>query len=212
MKQTRLNGLHYWGEFQADRRIDFNGFFWRRPYGNVLIDPMGASAVARAVVTDAGGARWILLTNADHWRSTDDWRELTGAEIAAPAAERARFGPAAERVSHWFDDKHSLPAELAEDVVPTLIHGGKSEAEAAFRLAPIEALVFGDVVRSHISGELRLLPDEKLTDLDEVRRTLPRDLIKPLNALLLGDGDCLFRGAHETYTQFLSALDVATSS
>ena len=42
--------------------------------------------------------------------------------------------------------------------------GGKSEAEPAFVIEPMRAAIFGDLVRSHESGRLRLLPDPKLSD------------------------------------------------
>ncbi|MEQ8765927.1 MAG: hypothetical protein RL885_18555 [Planctomycetota bacterium] len=210
MKRTRFTTLDTWGELQPDRRIDFNGFFWRRAAGNVLIDPMTPTDLCRSVVAESGGARWILLTNHDHWRSTSEWRELTGAEIVAPRGDRERFQDHAAQVAHWFGSDQPLPGNLAEDVVPTIIRGGKSEVEAAFLLGPLNVLLFGDVVRSHACGELRLLPEEKLSDPDLVRETLPRDFAAPLEAILLGDGDSLFRGAEITYRDFLAALDLAS--
>ena len=39
-----LDGLEYWGAYQPDRRIDFNGFFWRGPTP-VLIDPIQETQV-----------------------------------------------------------------------------------------------------------------------------------------------------------------------
>ncbi len=66
MKTTRIDGLHYWGAYQPDRRIDFNGWFWERAGGNVLIDPMPLDESQLAFIKERGGARWILVNNAEH--------------------------------------------------------------------------------------------------------------------------------------------------
>ncbi len=74
MKRTILENLYFWSEFQRDRAIDFNGYFWVRSGGNILIDPPPLDEAGVAFVREKGGARWILLTNADHWRAADSLR------------------------------------------------------------------------------------------------------------------------------------------
>jgi len=91
-------------------------------------------------------------------------------------------------------------------VVALPVRGGKSECEMALYLAPLRALVFGDVVRSDVSGRLTLLPDGKLSDkgavLDSLRRAIPLSF----EAILIGDGDCVFQDARETFFRMLDAL------
>lgn len=211
MKDTRLPGVLTWSEYQADRRIDFNGFYWRaegaRP--GLLFDPMPLSAEQRAQVAESGGAAWILLTNADHLRAAPELKAEFSARLAAPACERERLGAAAAEVDLWLAPDAELPAELGDALAVHWVHGGKSEFEAAFELRPLEAVVFGDIVRSHVSGELRLLPDPKLSDRAAAVKDLAPLLARTWRALLLGDGDSLFRDAAGAVADFRKQLGAA---
>ena len=205
MKSTRLPGVFYSAVYQPDRRIDFNGFLWVREGGNVLIDPMPLDDEQLAFVREAGGADWILVTNADHLRAAPELAESLGAKIAAAEAERPRFGEHEGRIAHWFTDRESLPAGLGADVDVRWLRGGKSAAEPAFVLEPLGALVCGDLLRSHESGRLRLLPDPKLSDAAQAAADV-RALGTDFDAVLLGDGDCLFTGARAALTELADAL------
>jgi len=208
MKSTVLDGLYYWGVYQPDRRIDFNGFYWAGVAGGVLIDPMPLPDGGAQLLAARGGARFIVLTNADHFRATAELAQETGARVLAPSGERGRFeamGRAAA-VDGYFESTADLPAELQEGIDVHPVRGGKSDVEAALFLRPVRALLFGDVVRCHASGRLTLLPDEKLAD----RAIVVRDLcaLKGLapRALLLGDGDSVFTGAEAAFAELLRGL------
>ena len=141
--------------------------------------------------------------------ASDDWQRATGASIAAPEPDRERLGARAANVDHWFGPDQALPDGLGQAFEVRWLHGGKSPAEAALYLVPQRALLFGDLVRSHESGRLRMLPDDKLSDPARARsdvRTL-RDL--NLEAILLGDGDSLFTGARSAWLDFLRELGSA---
>jgi glyoxylase-like metal-dependent hydrolase (beta-lactamase superfamily II) len=195
MKTTRLPGLHYWSVYQPDRRIDFNGFFIEGLAGGVLIDPLPLDAAQLGFLASRGGARWILITNADHWRDSAQLKRQLGARLCAPAAERERLGPRAAEVSDWFAADQPLPAELAEGLEVHWLAGGKSPAEAVFVAKRLNAVFFGDAVRSHESGLLRLLPPDKLSAPATLQRDLRPLLARPFEAVLLGDGDNLLTGA-----------------
>lgn len=209
MKDTRLPGILTWSEYQADRRIDFNGFMWvgegARP--GMLFDPMALSEAQVAQVAERGGADWILITNADHLRAGADLKAGLGARLVAPSCERERLGDHAAAVDAWFDeDASGLPAEVAEHVVVHWIRGGKSESEAVFELPALQSVLFGDMVRSHVSGELRLLPDPKLSDRATAVADLGPLLAREWRAVLLGDGDSLFRAADAAVAQLRDQL------
>ncbi len=206
MKSTILETVRHWGVYQPDRRIDFNGFFWSRPEGGLLIDPMPLEADSLAELRDAGGAAWILVTNRDHWRASAELARTLGSRIAAPAADRGRFGAEAAAVDLWFEGEADLPAPLGEHLGLRWIAGGKSSREPVLVLRAEGALLFGDVVRSHVSGRLTLLPDAKLADRAQVVRDVRALADLEPNALLLGDGDSLFRGAAEEFRRFLDSL------
>jgi hypothetical protein len=206
MKDTLLEGLHAYSEWQPDRRIDFSSFFWARPEGGVLIDPLPLSDAQRGFVAERGGVRSILLTNADHWRATSVLREALGARVAAPAADREALGARAAEVDVFFEQRTELPDGLGDEIDIRWVRSGKTAAEAVLYLEPLRALVFGDVVRSHVSGQLMLLPDAKLEDRGQVVRDVLalRDINQ--HAILLGDGDSLWTGARSAFLEFLRDL------
>ena len=203
MKRTNVAGVSIWNVFQPDRRIDFNGFYWQREAGSVLIDPMPMGPeTASAVETSVA---WILLTCADHLRAAPQLAKQFGAKIAAPSCDREALAEAP--IDAWFDHDTPLPDALSEDIEVRWIHGGKTQAEAVFYLRPCRAILFGDAVRSHESGVLRLLPDAKISDRDALIADV--QALRNLNfaSILLGDGDCLFTGAHGAFLSFLRELD-----
>lgn len=208
LKTSRFTTLFHWGRPQLDRGIDFNGFLWTRPAGNVLFDPMELDASELAAVRERGGARWILLTNFEHLRATPALKEALGAEVCAPAEERERFGASGACVDRWFADEDDLPEELRGALRVFALRGGKSSYEAAFWLEAARALLFGDLVRSHDSGILRLLPEAKLADRDAAVESLRPLLELPAEAVLLGDGDSLFFRGGEALAELLSVATV----
>jgi len=206
MKKTILPGISYWSRYQADRGIDFNGFHWQRERGGVLIDPMEMDDSERGALEQRGGARWILLTNFEHLRAAAALRQACGATVLAPAGERVRFGEQANVVDEWFETAADLPEGLRDDLDVFTLRGGKSEVEAAFFLRDPAALVFGDLVRSHVSGALTLLPDAKIADRGAAIESLRPLAAVPAAGLLLGDGDCVFRQGREVFGEFLATL------
>ncbi|MBI1382429.1 MAG: hypothetical protein GC161_15230 [Planctomycetaceae bacterium] len=204
MKSTRIDTLHYWGQYQPDRRIDFNGFFWTRPQGGVLIDPMPLDDAQIAFVREHGGAAHILVTNADHWRASSNLAETLGATIVAPRRESKRLADRADLVGEWFDGSGDLPAALRGHLAVHWIEGGKSPAEPVLDLLAEDALYFSDVVRSHRSGALMLLPAAKLENPTRVAADLAKLAGRRPGAVLLGDGDSLFAGAAELFERFVA--------
>ena len=193
MKATRVTDLFFWSVYQPDRRIDFNGFYWRRPDGGVLIDPMPLSEEIMTWLQDQpGGIAWIVLTNADHVRDAIAMRERFRARIVAPDGDRALLQECAD---DWYGPESPLPEPLAATIGVHWLHGGKTDAEAVLHLRPLGALLFGDAVRSHESGRLRLLPDAKIAYRDRLIADVLALRALDFEVLLLGDGDSLFTGA-----------------
>jgi hypothetical protein len=206
MKNTRLEGLSSWSEFQTDRGIDFNGYHWKTPAGGILIDPMPLSEGQQAKLKERGGVRWIVITSAEHLRAGPALKAAFDAQIVAAKSEQDRMGEGAQAVDHWFESSADLPADLDAHLQYFPLEGGKSPMEPALHLKSIGALYFGDVVRSHVSGVLRLLPDEKLRDKDRVQVCLRAMADLTPQAILLGDGDSLYTGAQQAFADLLSTF------
>lgn len=203
MKNTRLEGLSYWGQYQPERRIDFNGFHWASPVGGLAIDPMALDAAGLAELGERGGLRWIVTTNAEHLRAAPALKEAFGAQLLAPAEERARLGESAALVDAWFEGNADLPEELQRVLEVYPLRGGKSPMEPALYLKPLQAVYFADLVRCHESGRLRLLPDEKISDRAAVLVSLRALEELELQAVLLGDGDGIYNGAAAAFEELL---------
>ncbi|MCL1468994.1 hypothetical protein [Argonema galeatum] len=124
MKSLHRPDLYTWSSFDTERNVDFNSVAWIRPEGNILIDPLPLSNHDRDRLNSLGGAAWIVITNSDHIRATKDIAQLTGAKIAAPAAEKETFPIPCQR---WLSD--------GEELVPGLkvleLHGSKTPGELA---------------------------------------------------------------------------------
>jgi len=161
---------------------------------------------ALADVRAKGGADWILLTNYDHVRAAPVLADVLGARILAPEGERERFGPDAGVVHAWFSTSADLPGDLREAVEVFELRGGKSPIEVALYLRAPGALVFGDLVRSHVCGQLTLLPEPKLTDRASALESLSALRSPAPQAVLLGDGDSFFHHAAEAFAEFLDSL------
>jgi Metallo-beta-lactamase superfamily len=189
MKLLHRPDLYCWSDFNTDRNIDFHSIAWIRAAGNVLIDPLPLSDHDRSHLQALGGASWIVITNSDHLRASQEIAEKTGAQIAAPQGERDTFPIPVDR---WLADGDALVPGLAA----IELHGSKTPGELALLLQET-TLITGDLVRAHQAGSLMLLPAAKLVD-----RTLALDSVRRLAALnqietvLVGDGWSVFHDGH----------------
>jgi hypothetical protein len=198
MKTLHRKDLLSWSVFNAARNIDFNSFLWVREGGNVLIDPLPLSDHDAAHLEELGGASVIVVTNSDHTRATAEIAVLTGATVCGPIAERDDFPIACDR---WLED--------SEEVVPGLIaielRGSKTPGEL-FLLIENDTLITGDLVRSHVGGTLRLLPEAKLTDIDAVKDTVRRLLRFGFDAVVVGDGWHVFRNGYDRMVELVDTF------
>lgn len=186
MKSLHRPDLFAWTCFDEARDIDFHGYAWTRPDGNVLVDPLPMSAHDLAHLERLGGARTIVVTNSDHVRAARELAERFGATTCGPAAERDAFPIACER---WLAD--------GDVVVPGLraiaLSGSKTAGELALVLDE-STLITGDLVRAQRGGALDLLPVAKLRDAKAALASLDRLVaLRSVDAVLVGDGWPVFR-------------------
>jgi glyoxylase-like metal-dependent hydrolase (beta-lactamase superfamily II) len=198
MKRLHRRDLFCWSAFIERLDIDFNSFAWIREGGNVLVDPLPLSEHDRKHLRELGGAAWIVLTNSSHVRGAKEIATEFGARIAGPAAEREGFPIPCDR---WLKE--------GDEFLPGLrIHeldGSKTPGELALVLDDT-TLIAGDLLRSHRAGELMLLkPEQGMKDRTRAATSLRRLLAyERLQALLLGDGWCVFRDGRKMLEEFLS--------
>ena len=187
MKALYRPDLFTWSAYDAALRMDFNSLLWRRPGGNVLVDPLPLTPPDEEHLAELGGAAFIVLTNSAHVRGAKGIAARTGAELFGPAGERDGFPISCER---WLADGDvPFPGLLVR-----ALEGSKTPGELVLVLEETTA-IFGDAVRAGRADELALLPRKKLRDpaalLASLRRI--RALHPRLAHVLVGDGWSVFR-------------------
>lgn len=187
MKQLHKPNLWGWSLFNAERNLDFHSVFWKRPAGNVVIDPLPLSEHDAAHLEQLGGVRDIIVTNSDHGRAALALRDRSSARVWGPREEPA-FLESLRAEALVADHALGLELEVIE------LHGSKTPGELALLLDG-DTLVAGDLIRGQRAGRLNLLPDAKLGDraraLDSLEALARRGGIE---AVLVGDGWPVFRG------------------
>jgi hypothetical protein len=199
MKFLHRPDLYSWSCFNPTRNIDFNGFAWIHPEGNILIDPVALSNHDWNHLESLGGVLWIVLTNSDHLRSAKEIASQTYAKIAGPVGEKENFPIACDR---WLSD--------GEEVVPGLkvmeMQGSKTPGELALLLEET-TLITGDLVRSPRAGSLTILPDDKLLNKKEAIASVHRLAQLPkVEAVLVGDGWSIFREGRQSLQELAATL------
>lgn len=200
MKSLHRPDLFCWSTFDESRNVDFHGWAWIRPDGNVLIDPLPLTPHDARHLDELGGASWIVVTNSDHTRAAKQLAEALGARLAGPAAERDTFPFPCER---WLSE--------GDELVPGLrvltFDGSKTPGELALMIDDT-TLVTGDLVRAHRGGALMMLPDAKLGDkaraVASVRKLVTEN--PAIDAVLVGDGWPVFRNGHQRLVELANSL------
>jgi glyoxylase-like metal-dependent hydrolase (beta-lactamase superfamily II) len=199
MKSLHRPDLYSWSCFNPTRNIDFNGFAWIRPEGNILIDPVALSNHDWNHLESLGGVLWIVLTNSDHLRSAKEIANQTYAKIAGPLAEKESFPILCDR---WLTD--------GEELVPGLkvieMQGSKTPGELVLLLEET-TLITGDLVRSHSAGSLTMIPPEKLMNRDQAVASVRRLAgLEKVEAVLVGDGWSIFRNGSDRLQELVGSL------
>lgn len=198
MKQLHRKDLFGWSEFNQNRNLDFHSVLWVCDSGNVLIDPLPLSEHDQMHLQALGGASIIVITNSDHCRDAEKIAALTGAIIAGPSGEKDNFPIACDR---WLVDNE----EIAPGLIAFVLEGSKTSGELALLLEN-NTLISGDLIRSHMAGELCLLPSAKLTDLGLAQKSVRRLVnTSPIETVLTGDGWPVFKNGSAALKHLLES-------
>lgn len=199
MKSLHRPELFAWSAFDEARNVDFSGTLWVRAGGNVAIDPMPLTPHDRAHLAALGGLAMVIVTNSDHLRAAVELAAGTGAQLAAPAAER---GTIDAPVDLWLSDGDTP----APGVRVLALDGSKTPGELALLLEG-HTLVCGDLVRGQRGGALNLLPAPKLRDPAAAARSVQRLAELPeVEAVIVGDGWPVFRDGHARLAELAASL------
>jgi uncharacterized cupin superfamily protein/glyoxylase-like metal-dependent hydrolase (beta-lactamase superfamily II) len=198
MQPTVIPGVFMWSVWQPTRHVFFNSYFLTVPQGNVIVDPLALLPEQSAEISDRGGAAWVIVTNRDHERMAREVAAQFGAKIAASKGDAALLAGPVDRVLQDGDEAFAGARVIAFD-------GLKSPGEIALHLPEHDAAIVGDALWGDPAGSLRMLDDDKLLDPRAAVLSLRKLWGLRLNALLVGDGACLFAGADRVIGDVLQA-------
>ena len=123
----------------------------------------------------------------------------TGAQVAAPVAERGRLDC---QIDVWLTEG----VELVPGLQVLELQGSKTPGELALVIEET-TLITGDLVRGHRGGHLNLLPDAKLTDPGAAARSVQRLADLPsVEAVIVGDGWHIFRDGKARLNELAGSL------
>ncbi len=198
MQQTIVPGVWSWSRWQPDRGMDFNGFFVESPGGNLVVDPIDPGD---ALLDDlrARGVGIVVVTNRDHERATAAVVAATGAQVVASALDAPTLTSRVDRTVE--------PGEVVQGWAVVGLDGFKTPGEIVLYDRARRAAIVGDALWGTPPGALSLMPDAKLADPARAARCARTLLDYELDHLLVGDGECVFGGAHAALAAMLDLRD-----
>lgn len=193
-----LPGISTWSWFSEEKQIDFNGFFLNVGEHRILVDPPPMTEIDQTQIRHGGQMDYILLTNRDHLREAETYRQKFTCRVYVPEKDAPEMDIQAE---HTYADGELLPGgiwaiQLADQ---------KSPGESALFIQQGKGvLIVGDALWGKPAGSVSLLPAEKYPDIQKAREGLRRLLKYNFDSLLVGDGRSIMNGAKAVVEQALS--------
>ena len=202
-----LNGIFTWGGAYPDMPWDLNGYAIRLDDGAILVDPPAPAAADWPQLDALKPIQKIIITNRDHDREAEQFRERYHAPVVAGANEAGGF--ASLMVDETVKEGDVLPGGLRVIHLP-----GKSPGEIGLYFDPARnklsrelggIVLLGDALIGHPPSHLRFVPDHKLDNPAQLKESLRKLLALDFEVLLLCDGHSLLTGARQKVEQFLEA-------
>ena len=190
-------GIHTWGSTYEDRPWDLNGYAVVLDEGTVLIDPPAPEEADWPKLDALNPITRIVLTNRDHVRDAELFRQRYGARIVVGADEAKQFAPVVI-------DETVQEGDRIAGVLQVIQLPGKSPGEIALLYGKI--LFLGDAIIGNPPGSLGLIPEQKLDDPKRLRQSLQKLRDYDFDVLLLCDGKPVLQGGKQAVEAFLAGL------
>jgi glyoxylase-like metal-dependent hydrolase (beta-lactamase superfamily II) len=204
-----LPRIFTWGSTYEDRPWDLNGYALALEKGTILIDPPAANDSDWPKFEALKPISRIILTNRDHVRDAELFRQRFGARLIAGAEEAKHFAPVVI-------DEMVREGDVIAGLLRVIHLPGKSPGEIALLLdskshaAAREhggILFLGDAIIGNPPGELGLIPEEKLDDPALLRQSLRKLLDYQFDVLLFCDGKPMLHGGKEAVEKFVRTIN-----
>ena len=194
-----LPGISSWSWFSEEKQIDFNGHFLNVGEHRILVDPPPMTELDKTQVQHGDHLDYILLTNRDHIREAETFRNQFRCRVYVPEKDASEMSIVAD---HKFSDGELLPG----GIWAIQLSDQKSPGESAlFIQQGSGVLIVGDALWGKPAGSVSLLPADKYHDIEKAREGLRRLLKYNFDTLLVGDGVSIMHGAKPVVEEALSS-------
>ena len=191
-----VNGLWFWSSLHEEWKVDFSCCAWKSKEDLVLIDPIELDSACLARLENAGRLSAILLTNQNHERHADWFRQHYGIKVYVHRDAVAGIEITPDEV---FCDGDTAPGELKVIHLP-----GTCASESAFYVEASGGIVFsGDVVVNAQDG-LAFLPDSYCADARQNRRSARKLLELKFETLTVAHGNPIHPHARDRFATLFS--------
>jgi glyoxylase-like metal-dependent hydrolase (beta-lactamase superfamily II) len=203
-----LPGIFTWGSTYVDRPWDLNGYAITFAGCTVLVDPPQPQEDEWSGFNAMKPITKIVLTNRDHVRGAESFRTRFDARLVAGTDEVTQF-------AHLGIDEKVREGELIAGVLRVIHLPGKSPGEIGLYFDPAHHTVsremggivlLGDAIIGNPPGALSLIPEAKLDDSSELKRSLRKLVDYDFEVLLLCDGQPVLSGGKQKLAEFLKRL------
>jgi glyoxylase-like metal-dependent hydrolase (beta-lactamase superfamily II) len=193
-----LPRIFTWGSTYKDRPWDLNGYAIALDGGTILIDPPAPEEADWPKFEALKPISRIILTNRDHIRDAELFRQRFGARLVACVDEVNQFSPVVI-------DEMVREGDVIAGLLRVIQLPGKSPGEIALLLEREQGgiLFLGDAIIGNPPGALGLIPEHKLDDPPRLRRSLRKLLDYDFNVLLFCDGKPVLKDGKSAVEQFL---------
>ncbi len=188
--------LLHWSAYHEQWKVSFDSTALLTLGGVVLIDPMQPEPSVMRELRAFGNPSAILLTNANHGRDADWFRQ----QLAIPVhAHRQANGLCDCRLDCLFDVKSTLPGGLTALALP-----GSAAGSVVYYANLDGGIAFvGDAILHDPVNGIEALPDQYCEDAALARQSLPDLLSLDFNIAVFAHGAPLVTGAKKQVASFI---------
>jgi glyoxylase-like metal-dependent hydrolase (beta-lactamase superfamily II) len=184
-------GVWMWSVYSEEKELDFNGYLIQTgPNDSIIVDPPCAGPEVLDGMTPFPDPRLIIITNRDHERAAADFKARFGIPVLAPEQDAPLMTLQPDRT---YRDGENFPGGWRA----VHLENQKSPGESALYNPERKLLLLGDALIGKPFQQLSMLPDDKYADKQAALRGLQRLAGLEVEAVLVCDGDPVFRLAGE---------------
>ena len=179
-------GVWMWSVFSEERQMDFNGYLLETgPNQSFIVDPPCAGPDVLEGFSPLPKAEFIFLTNADHQRAAEEFRQRFQLPIYVHEADASLL---TIKPDFTVQDGHLFANGWQVIHLPHQ----KTPGESALYNQQALTLLLGDALIGKPLQQLSMLPTEKYQDRHAAFQSLQERLVGiQAQVILVGDGDPL---------------------